>query len=222
MEFMVVILVVVLVVAGAIYSSVMARRRREAMAAMAASLGLRFDPSKDYGIDEAYSFLGKLCQGSKRYAFNRISGRYRDQDILIFDFHYETYSRNSKGHRQTHHHYLSCFLLRLPARVPELNITREGWGSKLAQWVGYDDIDFESAEFSSAFCVRSQDKKFAYDICHARFMEYLLAHRDLSLELDQNVLSLIFNGRLSVEQIAGNLNRLLDVRGHIPEYVWKR
>ena len=39
---------------------------------------------------------------------------------------------------------------------------------------GYQDIKFESAEFSKTFCVRSPDKKFAYDVCNAKMMEYLL------------------------------------------------
>jgi len=30
--------------------------------------------------------------------------------------------------------------------------------------------------------VRSRDKKFAYDVCHPRMMEYLLARRDLAIE----------------------------------------
>jgi hypothetical protein len=66
-----------------------------------------------------------------------------------------------KGNQQTNHHYFSFFFLTLPMGFPELRITKEGLFSKIAQAFGYDDIDFESAEFSRAFCVRSKDKKFA-------------------------------------------------------------
>jgi hypothetical protein len=39
---------------------------------------------------------------------------------------------------------------------------------------GYGDIKFESAEFSKTFCLRTPDKKFAYDACNAKMIEYLL------------------------------------------------
>ncbi len=82
------------------------------------------------------------------------------------------------------------------------------------------DIKFESAEFSKAFCVRSPDKKFAYDVCNAQMMEYLLANRDLSVEIENQVLALAFNTRLSVQQIETNLQRLVAIRSCLPEYLF--
>jgi hypothetical protein len=125
------------------------------------------------------------CGWSNRYVFNTLS-RLPGHGVTAFDYHYETHSTDSKGHRQTHHHYFSCFLLHLPRSFPELVIAREGFFSKVAQAFGYDDIDFESHEFSRKFCVRSPDKKFAYDICNARMMEYLLANDDLTIELTRH------------------------------------
>jgi hypothetical protein len=114
--------------------------------------------------------------------------------VLAFDYHYETHSTDHKGNRQTHHHYFSFFILLLPVTFPELKITREGLLSKIGQALGYDDIDFESAEFSRSFCVRSKNRKFAYDVCNAQMMEYFLANRDLSLEL-KAALALAFDSR---------------------------
>lgn len=221
MEIALILGVIALVAAAAIFSAIQARKRREALQALASSLGLHFDPAKDYSMDGQYAFLGKLCQGSNRYAFNRIYGPYQGQQIMAFDYHYETHSHDSKGRRQTHHHYLSFFLLHLPGQFPELTITKEGWGSKLAQWAGYDDIDFESAEFSGKFCVRSSDKKFAYDICNAQMITYLIEHPDLTIEIECHCLSLVFQGALSSEQIAYNLNRLLQIRQRIPDYLFQ-
>jgi hypothetical protein len=112
-------------------------------------------------------------------------GNYRGHEILAFDYHYETDSTDSKGHRNTNHHWFSFYLLFLPRSVPDLTIVPEGIFSKIAQAFGYDDIDFESAEFSRKFCVRSADKKFAYDICNSRMIEYLL-----QLKADQPYLQL--------------------------------
>jgi len=163
-----------------------------------------------------------LARGSNRYAFNILSGAYHRHEVLVFDYHYETHSTDSKGRRQTHHHYFSFFILMLPQSFPELRITREGLFSKIAQAFGYDDIDLESAEFSRAFCVRSKDKKFAYDVCHARMMEYLLANRDLSIEIEGHALALAFDTRLSAVEIESNLRRLFDIRSHLPEYLFTK
>jgi hypothetical protein len=85
---------------------------------------------------------------------------------------------------------------------------------------GYQDIKFESAEFSKTFCVRSPDKKFAYDVCHAQMMEYLLANRDLSIEIENEVLALAFDRCLATEQIEFNLQRLVEIRSRLPEYLF--
>ncbi len=151
-----------------------------------------------------------------------LSGEYQRNEILVFDYHYETHSTDSKGHRQTHHHYFSFFILMLPVGFPELRITKEGLLSKIAQAFGYDDIDFESAEFSRAFCVRSKEKKFAYDVCNSQMMEYLLANRDLSVEIERNALALAFDSQLSAQKIEFNLQRLLEIRLRMPEYLFTK
>ena len=103
---------------------------------------------------------------------------------------------------------------------PDLTIRRENLFTKVAEAFGYQDIKFESAEFSKTFLVRSPDKKFAYDVCNAKMMEYLLANRDLSIEIENQVLALAFTTRLSVEQIEANLQRLVEIRSRLPEYLF--
>lgn len=219
MEALIIVLIAALVIGIAIFAARQARKRREALAALAARMGLRYYPDKNRHIDDEYRFLSHLGKGSNRYAENLIQGIWRGYDVRAFDYHYQTHSTDSKGRRRTHHHYFSFFILLLPKHFPELTITREGFLSKIAQFVGYEDIDFESAEFSKRFCVRSVDKKFAYDICHAQMMEYLLHNHDLSLEIENHCLALYFGHRLSPEQIEHNLIRLVEIRDHFPDYI---
>ena len=101
-----------------------------------------------------------------------------------------------------------------------MKIAREGFFSKVAQAFGYDDIDFESHEFSRKFCVRSGDKKFAYDVCNARMIEYLLANDDLTIEIENNAMAMSFSRRLNAEQIEPNLDRLVQVRSLLPSYLF--
>jgi hypothetical protein len=164
-----------------------------------------------------------MDDGHDRYAYNILSGSAEDgARVNIFDYHYETYSRDSKGRRRTHHHYRSIFTLMLPQSFPELNIEPEGFFSKIGQAVGFEDIDFESVEFSKRYLVKSRDKKFAYDFCNAQMIDFLLRQRDLILEVDSNVLALTFKGKLAVEAIRPNFERLLEIRTLIPNYLFNQ
>jgi hypothetical protein len=221
-QVVVIVGIIALIIVAAIFGHIAAKKRREAMVALAARLGLRFDPDRDRDLARRYQFLDKLRAGDNRYAFNILSGNYQKHDVMAFDYHYETHSTDSKGRRQTHHHYFSFFLLHLPVSFPELVIAREGFFSKVVQAFGYDDIDFESHEFSRRFCVRSRDKKFAYDVCNARMIEYLLANDDLTVEVEGPALAVSFSSRLSPEQIESNLNRLIALRSLMPDYLFSR
>ena len=217
-------LVVVLAVIGfsAIYSLMQARKRREGLFELAQRLELNFSAAEDYALADRYNFLKQLARGENRYARNVLSGTCQQNQVLAFDYHYETHSTDSKGNRTTEHHWFSFFILTLPALFPDLTIRRENFLTKVAEVFGYQDIQFESAEFSKTFCVRSPDKKFAYDVCNAKMMEYLLANRDLSIEIENQVLALAFNTCLSVEQIEANLQRLIEIRSRLPDYLFSQ
>ena len=211
--------VLVIIVIGAIYGMIQARKRVEGLFELAQRVGLNFSPAEDCELADRYGFLKQLAQGENRFARNVLSGTYQQNPVLAFDFHYETYTQGKSG-RQTHHHWFSFFILTLPAVFPDLTIRRENFFTKVAEVFGYQDIKFESAEFSKAFCVRSPDKKFAYDVCNAKMMEYLLANRDLSVEIENQVLALAFDNCLSVEQIESKLQRLVEIRSRLPDYLF--
>jgi len=222
MLFFIFIIFIVIFIVVAYFSYLSNKKRREEMFALATRLGLQFNQSHDRNLARGYQFLDKLRSGSNRYAFNILSGEYKDNDILAFDFHYETHSTNSKGQRQTQHHYFSFFILTLPIIFPELKIGREGFISKIGQALGYDDIDFESHEFSRKFCVRSKNKKFAYDFCNSQMIEYLLANSDLTIEVENNALAISFDRRLEAQQIEMNLDRLVKIRSLMPNYLFDK
>lgn len=214
-------IIVVLCIIGAMVWGIYAgKKRRDAMTLLAERLDLHFHHERNYQLADRYSFLDKLRQGSNQYAYNILSGAYQGHDVAAFDFHYETYSRDKDGRRQTHHHHFSFFVLTLPKYFPELTIAREGFFSKIAQAVGYDDIDFESHEFSKRFVVRSKDKKFAYDFCNAQMIDHLLGHSDINLEVDQNMLAIGFGSCLKVEEIEPHLNNLIQIRSLMPDYLF--
>lgn len=215
--FIVIAIFIIGAIAWGIYA---AKKRRDEMGMLAERLGLHFYPERNHQMARQFEFLDKLDQGSNRYAYNIIEGDYEGHHVKVFDYHYETYSRDSKGNRKTDHHHFSFFILNLRKSFPELTIAREGFFSKIAQAMGYDDIDFESHEFSRRFVVRSKDKKFAYDFCNAQMIDYLLGVQNIELEVDSNSLALAFNHRLKVEEIEPHLRQLIKIRALMPNYLF--
>ena len=211
--------VLLIAVIGSIWGAIQARKRQEGLFALAQRLNLGLNPGLDYATADRFDFLKQLAQGDNRYATNVLSGNYRQNDVLAFDYHYETQTHDKNG-THTEHHWFSFCILTLPATFPDLTIRRENFFTKIAEAFGYQDIKFESAEFSKTFLVRSPDKKFAYDVCNAQMMEYLLANRDLSVEIENEVGALVFNARIAVEQFERDLQRLIEIRSRLPEYLF--
>ncbi|MEO0509378.1 MAG: hypothetical protein AAF065_05935 [Verrucomicrobiota bacterium] len=212
----------VIIVVGVVFyfNYIRAKKRREGMQALASELGLRFNPEKNRSLADKFGFLNHMDDGHRRYAFNVLSGSIDGHEACIFDYHYETYSTDSEGRRRTRHYYFSIFTIQLPAFFPELVITREGIFAKIGQAMGFDDIDFESVEFSKRYSVKSKDKKFAYDFCNVKMIDYLLEQEDLIIEVDGSTLALTFKGKLAIERIRPNIDRLLNIRSLIPNYTF--
>ena len=53
----------------------------------------------------------------------------------------------------------------------------------MGEFFGFDDIDFESDEFSREFCVKAADRRWAFDVIHQATMEFLLAAPRFTIEL---------------------------------------
>jgi len=175
-----------------------------------------FNPDRDETFAMGWGFLSRLAQGGERYAFNILRGKYHEQALFVFDYHFQTGSDRSKVD-----HNLTILMLVFPVAFPKLTIGAEGLGARIAAAFGIDaDIKFESAEFSRSFCVRSPDRKFAYAVCNPQMIEYLMVNRDLQVEIQGPVVLLAFEPQLPVGQIEFNLQRLVEIRSRLPEYLF--
>jgi hypothetical protein len=191
---LVVIALVVLAIVGAYFNYKAQQKRIAELTQLAAGRRWSFDAAKDYSHEERYGHFSPFNSGRNQYAYNTIRGALAIGDgawpVQLGDFHYETTSTStdSKGNTrtQTHHHYLSYAIIETPyLGAPDLFVRREGFFDKLAGLLGFDDIDFESAEFSKRFVVKSKDKRFAYDVIHPRMMEFLLDGDPPTIELQR-------------------------------------
>ncbi len=184
MHFLIFGALIILFVAAIVLTSLAGKKRREALGAWAAENGLSFTSDRDFGFDARFPAFGCLRQGERRYAYNILSGLWRHRPFTGFDYHYEIHSHDSKGRRQTHHHYFSAVVIGSDVPLKPLRIRPEGLFDKLAAAFGFDDIDFESAEFSRKFHVKATDRKYAFDVLHPRAIEFLLQSPVFSLEFD--------------------------------------
>jgi hypothetical protein len=177
------VVMIIVIAALAIYSYYRNQRRKNELLALAARLGWQFSPGHDGGMESRYGAFACLQQGSNRYAYNVLEGAYEERGICAFDYHYETYSTDSKGNRQTSHHYFSAAVLETGLPLKPLVIRPESFFDKVTEFFGFDDIDFESSEFSRKFFVKSPDRRWAFDVIHQATMEFLLAAPRFNLEL---------------------------------------
>ena len=172
------ILFLALIAFGAYYAHQQSLRRQAELRALAGRLGWQFDPASDSTHDERYQHFSVFQQGHSRQAYNTLRGGLdvggRPWRVQMGDYIYRVTSSNGK-HTTTRTYRLSYAIVTTPfIGTPPLTIRREGMFDKLGGFLGFDDIDFESAEFSDRFHVKSTDKRYAYDVLHPRMMEFLM------------------------------------------------
>ncbi|HSM59213.1 MAG TPA: hypothetical protein VK849_00395 [Longimicrobiales bacterium] len=203
MNLLAIVLILVAAAFAAHYYQRLERERRTALEYLAAELGLRFDGSRDPSYHRRYAH-GLFRRGRKRLAENTLHGTLslggRSCAVRMGDYRYTTGSgKNQRTHR------LSYLVLHVPwVGTPDLLIRRERIGDKIGSGIGFDDIDFESEEFSRRFWVKASDRKHAYDVVHAGMMRFLLDGPQPHVEIvDDACLVLDGRDRWSPEEFRG-------------------
>lgn len=182
-------IILALVAIVAYFGYLQQKKRREALGRLASELGWQFDAGRDYDHDDQYAHFEIFRHGHSRFAYNTLFGAFtvhgKPWPAKMGDFHYQITTSNGKS-TTTHTYRFSYLILGLPyARVPDLLIRREGMFDALGSLFGFDDIDFESAEFSRKYCVKSPDKRFAYGVIHPGMMEFLLSGDPPTIDIER-------------------------------------
>lgn len=194
-------------------------QRRKELQAWAQANGMTFDRSRDSSLDGRYAAFGCLHKGSRRYGYNHLMGKWNARPFHGFDYHYETYSTDSKGRRQTHHHHFSAVVLESEVPLQPLFIRPEGFFDRLTEMIGFDDIDFESAEFSKAFYVKAPDQRWAFDVIHQRAMEFLMDSPRFTIEMDGHHVIAFRDSRLSPDDYEAAADVIAGLLDGLPNYV---
>lgn len=196
-----------------------AKERREALAALAAQRGWTWVDRDDSWAER---FSGDpFGEGSDRKAHNVLTGTYEGLPMAAFDYSYETYTTDSKGHRTTHVHRYSVCALRLPSWLPTVELTPENLFTRVAGTLGLGDVELESEDFNRRFRVSASDPKLAYDVLHPRTMEALLARPAVGLRIGGEDAVVWEDGTHSIVEMDQRLETLHLLVAGIPSFVWK-
>lgn len=213
-------IILLLLVAGAIgyLSYYFRKKRREELARMATQLGLQYSKSDPFGLLSLP--FGLLSRGDGRGVENVVWGTWQGMEVKEFDYWYYEERRDSKGKRSRTYYKFSCVVSEIPAASPGLAISRENVFTRMADGLGFRDIDFELEEFNRAFQVKGKDRKFANDLIDARMMRWLLgAGKEWGFELSGPYV-LCSSKRRKPAELVALLGTLQGFQGNIPRVVW--
>lgn len=230
-----VVIVVLLAAAALIYLGVKAarahaERERQRLAGLGRwgpANGFAFSPGDLLNLDGRYQGMASIGKGHDRYAFECLT---RDTPVpaAIFRYHFKTWETRTvtrNGHTRTERyeatHWRRYLIVELGAAFPHLFLRTEGLFDRVAGFVGFDDIDFESEEFSKRYFCKSGDRQFAYAMIHPQMMEWLLSRR-FEGEINRGLLVMDVSGEQHTpegcqrvwEDATGFVNR-------IPAFVWQ-
>ncbi len=194
-------LIALAIVFGVLQARADAKRRLQLLQ-FAVESKLKFDPSRR---DDVLPF-SMFQRGMRRQRYNTLSGSIElhgvECPLTCGDFRYRIQHGKSSSTRR-----FSYLLVGAPfPDVPGLSIRRENLFDQLADALGFDDIDFESEEFSRQFRVKCGDKKFAWDLIDPRMMELLMNGPQVATELSLGSLVLADGSReWSVDEFRANI-----------------
>jgi len=217
MDFLLVLLLVVFLalLAKAVRESLWGTPRSKTLADWATEHDLTFEGPRQEDFNKRFPDLKCLNEGHSQYARNVMGGTWSDLPIVAFDYR----CINPEWRRESKERDFSAVIGRSPCPLKPLQIRLEDAFDKLDEFVGIEDIDFESAEFSRKFYVTAADKRWAYDIIHERMMEHLLAAPEFLLEFAGTHVIVWREEQLTPDGFEVALDHVAKIIDLIPDYV---
>lgn len=213
------VVLIVLAAAGAAYASyTFKKKRREALAVFAKQYRLEYSQDDPFGLTGSPFHLFTLGDGQG--CENVVWGDWQGIPMREADYWYYTESTDSEGHRTKSYHKFSVVIAEVGCSVPYVSLAKEGLLTKLADHLGFRDIDFESEAFNRAFNVKSEDREFAYRLIDARMEQFLLETGGaFGFEVRGSEL-LVYSDRRGPADLVPLFGTAKAFHEHIPRLVW--
>ena len=189
------------------------QRRLRLLLHWARNRGLLRREGKQRDWHQRYPGLQVLQRGHSRKSTLTLEGEIDGRRVVCLDYVFVT---GSGKNRTTHRRALVIVETGFP--VIPLTIRREHVFDKVGEFLGHDDINFESAEFSRTFHVSAADRKWAYDVIHTRTMEYLLGAPHVTIAFGLGEIAVERTGRLQARHCREALKVAHTMIEFIPDY----
>ncbi len=218
MEPLLFLLAAIAIAGGLYWSWSRKKKRRQDLSEFALRHRLSYSPDDVHGLLIHPFELFKLGDG--RGIEDTIWGRWKDLDVVAADYWYYTETTDSKGHTSRSYHHHSVAVVEVAADLPHLVLKREGVLSRIADHLGFRDIEFESDEFNRRFQVRCDDRAFAFKLIDVRMMQWLTSlEAPLCFEVRGDRL-LAYSHRLRPHELVVLLGGAKFFIDRIPRLVW--
>jgi hypothetical protein len=172
---MYVMAIIIATVVETVYQSSNPQRRTRKLKQWANKHGVSFFPKRRKNIDKEFPEVECLKIGSNRYGYNFMKGDWRGHKFIGFDYEYD-------GGKDDDGNEFSVVTVKSKTPLKPLLIRPEPSFDNVKYAFGFDDINFESAEFSKNFHVSADDREWAYHFLHVRAIAYILDHPYFSLK----------------------------------------
>ena len=195
-------------------------RRRQELAGWAQANGLKFLPENDYSIGYRYRPFKCLQQGKNRYGCNIMVGTSGQRVMCGFDYHADTNAASINALHPARADHFSAVVVNAGFPLKPLSIRPQGFFDRVTEFVGFDGIEFESAEFSRRFAVSSPDRRWAYDVLHQKTMEMMLEYPRFRIDF-QGTQVAAYSGHadFSPGEFQSALNLVSGILDNLPESV---
>jgi len=194
------------------------RARRAAYTAYASRHGLTY---QERGADELFARLREdrpFGRGHSRSADDVLSGQWRGRSAVGFTYTYKVTTSNGKSSSTRVYHW-QVAAIRLPCALPELEVRDEGIGGRIANALGFDDIEVESDAFNRRFRLTSTNARFGSAFVHPQVMQLMLARQQGIVRLDRDLLVQLVDSRPEPADLAASWDYLSDLADLVPAFV---
>lgn len=168
-----------LIGSGIVWSILAEKKRKKGMEQAAAELGLAFSEKLSDEEQGMFSNFAIAQMGKSQATSNAITADSGELRMVLFDHVYTTGSGKNKSTHQQSIVMCSSPMLQLP----QFSLAPEYFFHRIADFLGYKDIDFDDDEaFSKQFLLKGPDEAAVRELFNAQRRGAFMKFTDVTIE----------------------------------------